>query len=132
MSKPNQGVLMYTCPDNWSWLTQCIDRVGDITDQSEIDAATPAEIFRAKIDLRDLRVDRIELTVREVRSEHQKRVAIHHGVIAGTEADQSGHPDVVRIVEFDRLLATQRVDDRRLERLRQLHQLVMRAETAAS
>ena len=44
-----------------------------------------------------------------------KRVA--HGIVAGREADQPGHADVVGVVPLDVLLAAQRVHHRCLEAL---------------
>ena len=74
----------------------------------------------------------IELPIGEIRAEHQQRVAGFHRVIARGEADQAGHADVIGIVPLDMFLAAHGVDDRRLERFRQLHQLVMRARAAAA
>ena len=84
------------------------------------------------IDLRDLRVRRQELLVGKISPEHQQDVAGMHRGIAGREADEAGHADVVGIVELDMLLAAERMHDRALERLGKLHQAVMRAGTAAA
>ena len=52
--------------------------------------------------------------------------------IAGREADEAGHADIVGIVVFDVLLAAERVDDRALQRLGELHQRRVRAGAAAA
>src|SRR6267142_562560 len=69
----------------------------------------------------------IELAIRKIGSEHQQNVAIEHGVIAGGEADQSGHADVKRVVPLDMLLAPERMHDRSLEAVRQREDFIMRA-----
>ena len=79
---------------------------------------------------RSLRLLRIELPVGEVGAEHQQRVALLHRGVARGEADQAGHADVERIVVLDMLLAAQRMDDRRVERVGQRHDLGMRAGAA--
>ena len=55
-------------------------------------AGSPSEIFRRDVDLRDFGVGRVELAVRKIRAEHEKRVAIQHRVIAGAEADEPVMP----------------------------------------
>ena len=88
----------------------------------------PSELLRPDVDLRDARrALRIELPIGKVRAEHQQHIAIEHRVIAGREADQPGHADVVGIVPFDMLLAAHRMHHRRLERLAERQQLGMRA-----
>ena len=55
-----------------------------------------------------------------------------HGVIAGREANQAGHADIVRVAPLDVILAAHGVNDRRLHRFRELHELGMRAGAAAA
>ena len=64
---------------------QGLKRRAHFADDSKIDRRTPPDILGPDIDLRDLhtRAARIELAVRKVGSQHQKHVAIDHGVIAG-------------------------------------------------
>ena len=111
---------------------QRLDRGADVADKAEVELAAAAEIFRADIDLGDLRVRRQELLVGKIGPEHQQHVAGMHRGIAGREADEAGHADVVGIVVLDVLLAAERMHDRALERLGQPHQAVMRAGTAAA
>ena len=68
--------------------------------------------------------------IRKIRAQHQQRVAVHHGVVAGGKAQQPGHADVVGIVVLDELLAAQRMHDRRLQLRSHCHQLIMRALAA--
>ena len=73
-----------------------------------------------------------ELPVGEVGAEHEQRVAGMHRRVAGGKADEAGHPDVVGIVVLDVLLAAEGMDDRRLERIGELHQGHMRAGAATA
>ena len=111
---------------------QRTDRGADVTDKAEVELAAAAEIFRPDVDLRDLRVRRQELLVGKVGPQHQQHVARMHRGIAGRETDKAGHADVVGIVEFDVLLAAERMHDRALQRLGKPHQAVMGAGTAAA
>ena len=114
-------------PQQWQ---QCVDRGTNIADQAKIEPAAPPKILRSDINLGDGGVSREELAVGEVRPQHQQPVAILHRMEAGGEADQPGHPHVVGILPLNMLLAAQRVYDGRLQHLRQLHQLVVRAGAA--
>jgi hypothetical protein len=60
---------------------------------------------------------RIELAVGKIGPEHQQDIAVEHRVVAGREADQSGHPDIARVVPLDIFLAAQCMHHRRLEPL---------------
>ncbi len=111
---------------------QRADRGADIADDAEVEPAAAPEIFRPDIDLGDLRVRRQKLLVGKIGPEHQQHVARMHRGIAGREADEAGHADVVGIIEFDVLLAAERMHDRALERLGQPHQAIMGAGTAAA
>src|SRR5208283_5341025 len=94
----------------------------------EIDRRPPSQIFGSYVDLRDTYTVplRIELAVREIRAEHEQHVAIEHGVVAGGEADQAGHADVVGILPLDMLLAAHRMHHRGLEPLTDGQQLIVR------
>ena len=54
---------------------------------------------------------------------------MHRGV-AGGKADEPGHADVIGIVVFDMLLAAERMHDRALQRLGELHERRMGAGAA--
>ena len=84
------------------------------------------------VDLDDPGVRRIKVAIGEVGAQHDQGVAVHHGVIAGREADQAGHAHVEGIVPFDVLLAAQGVNHRRLKRLGQGQHLIMGAGAAAA
>ena len=111
---------------------QRADRGADVADEAEVELAAAAEIFGPDIDLRDLRIRRQKLLVGKIGPQHQQHVAGMHRGIAGREADEAGHADVVGIVELDMLLAAERMHDRALERLGKPHQAVMGAGTAAA
>jgi hypothetical protein len=90
---------------------------------SHVHSGTTANLFATQIDLDDLCVRWIELLVWKVAAEHQQRLTVHHGVIAGGEPEESGHPDVVGIVVLDEFLSAQCVDDRSLQPSRDPEQL---------
>ena len=95
------------------------ERRADVTDDAEIDGGTAADVLRPEVDLRNADAGPlgIELAIGKVGPEHLQDVAVAHRVIAGREADQPGHADVVKVLPLDMLLAAERVDHRRLEAL---------------
>ncbi len=111
---------------------QRADGLTDIADHADIEPGAAAELARPDVDLRDSDVVRDELLVGKISAEHHQRVAAVHGMIARGEADEAGQADIVGIVVFDMLLAAERMHDRALQRLGELHQFGMRAGTAAA
>ncbi len=101
------------------------DRGADIADQAEVDPAMASEASGAQINLRDLGLLRVELAVGEARAEEQEGVAVEHRPVARREPDQPSHAHVVGVVPLDVLLAAERVDYGRLQRLGELQQLGM-------
>ena len=89
-----------------------------------------AQALGPDVDLRDPRLLRIELAIGEVSADQQQRVALLHGGITRGEADQAGHADIEVVVVLDMLLAAQRMDDRRAQRLGELDHLGMGAGAA--
>jgi hypothetical protein len=61
---------------------QCIHGCRDVTDKSQAEPASAAEVAAADINLRDLRIGGLELTIGEVGAEHQQRIAGRHRAIA--------------------------------------------------
>src|SRR5713101_7962921 len=100
--------------------------------EAVVDPGTPAQLFPAEVDLDDGRVRGKELLVREVRSDHQQEVTVHHGVIARGESEQSGHADVERIVVLDELFPAHGVHDGGVQLAREQDQLGMGPRTARS
>src|SRR5580698_8320643 len=96
---------------------ECVERVFHISDQAQIDWGSPSNLFAKPIYLNDLRVLWIKLLVREIRSQHQQRITVHHCVIARREAKQAGHSNIKRVVILDELLAPQRMNDWRLQQV---------------
>jgi len=93
--------------------------------ETVVDLGAPAELLAAEVDLHDGRVRGKELLVREVRPDHQQEVTVHHGVIAGGEAEQPGHAHVERIVVLDELLSAHGMHDGSVQLARELDQLGM-------
>ncbi len=110
---------------------QCLDGGADAAHHARIDPAPAAKVLGPQIYLRDHAIRRVELPVGEVSAQHGQHVAVHHGAVAGAEADQPGHAHVERVVPFHSLLAARRMHDRRLERVSQAHQRRMRPVAAA-
>src|SRR5258707_9503909 len=55
------------------------DRQADIADKTKVELATPAQILRPDVDLRDLAVGREKLLVGKIGSQHQQHVAVATG-----------------------------------------------------
>ncbi len=111
---------------------QGADRLLDVADDAEVDRAAVSERLRPDVDLQDTRMLRVERAVGKVRSQKEERVTALHRLVAGGEAHQAGHADVVRVVVFEVLLAAECVHDRRLQLRGELHDLVVRAGTPGS
>ena len=71
-----------------------------------------------------------ELLIREVRANHQQHFAVHHGVIAGRESEQTCHAHIERVVVLDELFSAHRVYDGSLQLAGELNQLVMSSGAA--
>src|SRR6267143_1987078 len=94
---------------------QSLDCNFDVADQSVVEFRATPELFSANIYLDNGRVLRKELLIREVRPDHQQRVAVHHRKVTGRKSEQAGHADIKRVVVLDEFLSAQRVDDWRLQ-----------------
>ena len=84
------------------------------------------------IDLDDRRIVWIELAPGKVGTEQQQHIAVEDRVIASPPANDPGHPDIVRVVVLDKVLATGGVRHRRFEARRRGHNLVMRTGAAGA
>src|SRR5580658_7137421 len=62
---------------------QDVKRVLHISNQAQIDRSAASNLIAAPIYLDDLCALGKELLIGEVRSQHEQRIAVHHGVIAG-------------------------------------------------
>jgi len=105
---------------------QRLDGVPHRADERDVDRDAPADVLAADVDLDDLRVVGVERAIREIGPEHEQRVAVLHRAVPRGESEQPRHPHVEGIVVLDELLATHRVDDRRLERTGDGHEVVVR------
>ena len=63
------------------------DRQADIADKTKVELATPAQILRPDVDLRDLAVGREKLLVGKIGSQHQQHVAGVHRRVTRREAN---------------------------------------------
>src|SRR5580658_8863327 len=99
--------------------------------QAQIDPGSPSYLLTKPVDLNDRCVFWIKLLIGKISSEHEKNFAVHHRVIAGGEAEQPRHPNVIRIVVLDEFLAAQRVHDWRVQPFGQCYELSVRALTAS-
>ena len=104
----------------------------DIAYQCHIHFTVGANTAGIDINLNDFGIRRIEGAIGELGAEQDQGVGVHHGVEAGGEANQPGHPHIIRIVVFNVLFAAQRMNDRRFELLGERHQLFMRPGAAAT
>src|SRR5262249_12323638 len=103
-----------------------------VTNHADIDRGAASDLLGPYIDLgnADAASLRIELAIRKVGPEHEQDIAIEHPIVAGREADQPGHADIVGVVPLDIFLAAQSMHHRRFEALAECQKLVMRAGTA--
>ena len=105
---------------------QRAQRLPDVADEAERDVRAPAEVGRVVVDLDDRRPVGQEHVVGEVGAEHEQQVALAHRLRRPAPAEQPGHPDRRRVVVLDHVLAAVGIGDRRLQRLRELEDLVAR------
>src|SRR5437588_2283913 len=82
-----------------------------IPDEAEVQLGTASELFTAYIDLHNSGVLWEKLLIREVRANHQQRLAVHHCVIAGRKSEQTRHSHVERVVVLDELFPPHCMDD---------------------
>jgi hypothetical protein len=82
-----------------------------ISNDAQINRCAATNVLRPDIDLRDLHASAlgVELPIRKVCSEHEQHIAVEHRVVAGREADQPSHPNVIWVIPLDVLLATHRM-----------------------
>ncbi len=111
---------------------QRLDGLADVSCNAQVQRGTPAQCLWVAVDLDNFCVGRVELAIREVGAEHDQRVAVEHGVVAGAEADQAGHADVERVVPLHMFLAAQGMHHGRAEGVGQGHHLIVGAGTAAA
>src|SRR6266478_4363179 len=96
-----------------------------VSEEAKVQLASASEVLAANVDLHDSRVFGIEIPVRKVRAEHQQDFAIHHGVIAGRESEQSCHAHIKGVVVLNEFFAAIGMHDGSLELAGNLHQLRM-------
>src|SRR6202030_4355211 len=93
--------------------------------EAKIQLASASEVLAAGVDLYDGRVFGVEIPVGKIRAEHQQYFAIHHGVIAGRESEQSRHAHVKGVVVLDEFFAPIGMHDGSRELAGNLHELRM-------
>src|SRR5260221_12686607 len=87
---------------------------------------TSSQMGRVNIDLHDLCLVRIKLPPGKVCAQHQQRVAVQQGMVAGLIAEHPGHSDVVWVVKLEEVLCARRMRDRRLQLVGNRENLLMR------
>src|SRR5260221_2509404 len=93
--------------------------------------AAIAQCFRPHIHLCYFCLLRIERPVWKIGTEHQERIALLHGGVAGCKADQTSHSYAVRIVVFDKLLAAEGMHNRGLQFAGEFYDCSMRTFAAS-
>ncbi len=101
------------------------DSFSDIALNAQTETTTATQVVSSDIHLNGGLSLRVPVAIREVRSEHQEQVAGLQRAVAGSETDQAGHTDVVRVVVLDEFLASQGVNDGCLEGIGELHERVV-------
>src|SRR5580700_9550391 len=103
----------------------------NIANESEIDRYSPAKLLGSQVDLGYLsHALRIELTIREIRAEHQQSITVVDRVITGREAYEPGNAYVVGVVPFHMLLPFEGVDHRAFEFFAERKELIVGAGAA--
>src|SRR5260370_25667002 len=93
---------------------------------------TSSQMGRVNIDLHDLCLVWVKLPPGKVRAQHQQRIAIQQGVVAGLVAEHPGHSDVVGIVKLEEVLSARGMRDWRLQLVGNRENLLMRSLAARS
>ena len=110
---------------------QSIDCRAHIADEPKIYRGAPSELLGPYIDLSNSsRSLRVKLPIRKIRAQHQQHVAIVDCVIARREADQAGQADVIQVVPFHVLLASEGTDHGTLQSLTESDELLVCASAA--
>src|SRR5271154_6454997 len=104
----------------------------DAADHAQIDSRTTADLLASDVNLNNLCILRIELAVGKVGTEHQQRIAIHHGVIAGRESEESSHTDVIGVVILDEFFASQSMNNWSFQPLGDCQQFRVRASATGT
>src|SRR6478672_11723677 len=91
---------------------------------------TSANVGWINVDLNDGRPARIELAPSEIRSEQEQYITVKDGMIACGGTENARHANVVRVVGFEEVLATRRVDHWGLQSRCRSDHLVMRVSAA--
>ena len=100
-------------------------RRADIAMHSQLERRPAPEPRRVVIDLHGPLSGK-ERVVGEVGAQQHQQVRFLRRLVVRTVTEQSAHPDVVRVVILDPLLAAQRVTDRALQLAGELHDLPVR------
>jgi hypothetical protein len=90
----------------------------------------PSQLGWVDIDLHDPCLVGVKLPPGKVCAQHQQRVAVQQGVVAGLVAEHPGHSDVVGIVKLKEVLCSRRMRDRRLQLVGNRETLLMRTLAA--
>src|SRR5580704_16880078 len=96
-------------PNSWQQRSQ---RRFDVSDKSIVHLRAAAELFATNIHLNNRSVAWKKLLIREISSNHQQEIAIHHCVVSGRKSQQTCHSHVERVVVLDELLSAHRMHDR--------------------
>jgi len=100
--------------------------------KADINRGSPAQILTSDINLNDFCLGRIKLSVGEVGAKQKQNIAAFNRPVAGCEAKQASHADVIRVVIFNELLTPQSMNHRCLQLLCNRQQLAVGPFNACS
>jgi len=109
---------------------QHLERVLHISNQTQIHGGATANLLPEAVHLNDLCTFRVELLVGKICAQHEERIAIHHGVVAGGKAEQTRHPYIVRVVVLDEFLGSHGVHNWRFQALGRRQEFLVSTGTA--
>src|SRR5260221_52000 len=96
---------------------QCFQGLLDVSDGAERYWMTVSDMRGIVIDLNDLRPVGIELGPRKICSELKQHITVTDGMISRGLTEEARHPNIVRIVVRDKVLAPRGMGHRRLQPL---------------
>src|ERR1700678_4494179 len=112
--------------------TECFQGVLYLADQSKADRCASPDLLAPNVTLNNFCLRWIKLLIGEVGAEHEQRIAVHHGVVAGGKSEESGHSYIEWVVILDEIFSAHCMHNGSLQTLSNSDQLIMRSFASCS
>src|ERR1700722_17962320 len=112
--------------------SKCLQGVLYLADQPKADRCASPDLLAPNVNLNNFCIRWIKLLIGEVSAEHEKRIAVHHGVVAGGKSEESCHSYIEWIVILDELFSAHRMHNGRFQTLSNSDKLIMRPLASCS